>query len=265
MRHWTPGRLFAFALWLAKNVWQKVQDGAMSHAPLWAFCQTFFLMASQSAKAKRRPGETSMPWGESKERCRGSEGGWPRGSRKGTCCSKAECKGRGPVLALLSVQRCASRRWDAGTSTSSSGCTTFCHNRSQKMLLRWVQRKARFGSFWSFLCMLGTVYGCCTHWKFWSERHLFVRSTKRSLLLQNFQWVQPENVGTQADRGSHGLRGTARLLPFAAYSKLTQRGWSEFKCIWSWKWMSNPSTCLWLPSRGGCSIDWTRRWSPGAK
>ena len=28
---------------------------------------------------------------------------------------------------------------------------------------------------------------------------------------------------------------------------------------------SNHSTRLRLPSRGGCSLDWTQRWSPGAK
>ena len=92
--------------------------------------------------------------GESRESCRGSEGGkggmaswaikgqrwdtweqtqkgfstsitscsrWRRGGRKGTCCSKGETR-RGPVLALRrSVRRCTSRRWDAGTSTTSRG------------------------------------------------------------------------------------------------------------------------------------------------
>ncbi len=146
------------------------------------------------AKEKRQPGEKRIPGGESEERCRGSKGGmascaiysqqgdtweqtqsitsssrWPRGSRKGTCCSKGECKGRGPVLALLlSVRRCTSRRWDAGSSTSGSGCSTFCHSRS----IWFSQDKAipvaakvsaeEEDPFWSYLlCMMGTVFGCC--------------------------------------------------------------------------------------------------------
>ena len=63
--------------------------------------------------------------------------------------------------------------------------------------------------FWSFFRMLGTVYGCCTQREVWRESHL--------------------------SEGCRQWEPRTRSLPFAAYSKLTQWGWSEFKCMWSWQ------------------------------
>ena len=83
-------------------------------------------------------------------------------------------------------------------------------------------------------------------------------------------------VGTQADSGSHALRGTASSVPIPNWPKEVDQNSNACE-VDSGK--SNPCTRKWLPSKGGCSIDWinqlsshllkvitwTRRWSPGAK
>ena len=67
---------------------------------------------------------------------------------------------------------------------------TFCHGRFTQVLRRTPEDAAKVSAekedpFWPFLRMLGTV--------------------------GNFE--ERGKVGTQADSGSHGLRGTANLVP----------------------------------------------------
>ena len=188
-------------------------------------------------------------------RTTGSAGAWCTKPRAQQCCSKGECKGRGPVVALLLSLRslrtlrrrappedemqepapAAAAAWPFVTADS----LRFFQG-PQKTLLRWVQRKrTRFGPSFACWAQSGTLK---------REARLELRPTVGAtdfvapLIWCLFQ-IDPK-----------------RLIRIQTHVKSTVDKQSLYSLVITFKrWPLN-----WLIQ----SIEqppWTRRWSPGAK